>query len=126
MKVLTLALCLLISGGLLRSKSTYFHLMELNHFYSLDGKYVYSQIILWHRDPVTYKLEVGEWAIVDGYYNADFPSHNNGLHHWTSKEGLNAHSRLFRESWTQTDPERANQRKLHPEDRIGLPRLVKP
>jgi hypothetical protein len=116
MKLLTFALCLLLYVGSPRSKSTYFHLMELNHFYGRDGKHVYSQVILWHQNPATMRLEVGYWSLADTE-----PLLENGLYKWTDKEGRAAHSRIFRESWSQIDPERANQKRLDQESRIGFP-----
>lgn len=121
MKFLTLSFCLLLYGNMLQNKSTYFHLMELNHYYSLKGDYIYSQVVLWNEDPVTGKLQVGAWSIADDFHNAPFPTHGNGIHRWQNSKGQQAHSRLFRESWTQSDPERENKRIFPEDERIGFP-----
>ena len=121
MKVLALLLCMLLSSGTPVNRSTYFHVMELNHFFNERGEYVFSQIILWNQNPATMRLEVGYWSLIDHQ-----PRFENGLHKWTAKDGRTAHSCIFRESWTQVDPEREDQKRTPRESRIGLPDLPKP
>jgi hypothetical protein len=104
--------------GIAFNPPTYFHLMEVNHHYSLDGLHVYSQVILWHLNPATGRPEVGHWGLID--QDGTHPRQQNGIFVWnTGKHRV--YSRLYRESWTQDDPERKNKRYLAEEDRIGLP-----
>ena len=103
--------------------SEYVDLIELNHFYGHDGKHVYDQVILWELDPVTRKFRVRDWRLADGSY----PLAENGLCQVRlidMQSTWNVRSKLFRESWTQIDPERMDKWN-HPEsERVTLARRM--
>ncbi len=103
-------------------------LIELNHFYDRQGKHVYDQVIFFERAPDSGRFVVRAWCLVEdretlsrrperdlvhGTVQVDwFDSEQKVLRHLTSN--------LFRESWTQIDPERANKRWLEERNRTSL------
>jgi hypothetical protein len=107
-------------------KSTYIDKIEKNSVYTEQGGYIYSQVILWERDPVTGKYEVREWYLLD---REDDPRHpvrqTNGLVEALLEQNnpyTKVRSRLYVETHTPYDRERANQKFLQVEDRIVVPR----
>jgi hypothetical protein len=97
-------------------------LLELNHHYDLQGCHVYDQLIVWRQNPSTLRFEVRSWTLCDtqGKYpvrSASGVYRVTWLDSGTPREVV---SRRFRESWTQVDPEREDQRRLHVDDRIRL------
>lgn len=102
--------------------SEYVDLIELNHFYDQKGGFVYDQVIFYERAPETGRFKVRAWCLVEdreqlnrrpvksettGLYQVDYHDTDQRL---TRK----LTSRLYRESWTQVDPERAD-KKIHDE-----------
>jgi hypothetical protein len=96
----------------------YVDLIELNHFYDHHGRHVYDQVIFYEQAPETGRFLVRAWCLVEDrealnrrpvknvetqmvyvdWYDND---------HRTLRK-LSSH--LYRESWTQIDPERANKK----------------
>jgi hypothetical protein len=97
-------------------------LLELNHHYDLQGCHVYDQLIVWRQNPATFRYEVASWTLCDtqGKYPTRLPSGVYRVNWLDSGKPREVVSRQFRESWTQTDPERDDQRRVHPDDRIRL------
>ena len=100
-------------------------LIELNHHYDACGNHSFDQLVFWEIDPATERFRVRAWKMrndVDAH-----PLEVNGTYQIRiTNNGLTTlvQSRMFRESWTQIDPEQANKR-LHPEgERIELAKLV--
>ena len=97
-------------------------MIEINHFYDCRGCHVYDQVIFWRRNPGTLRFEVGFWTLCDE--QDKYPTRlSDGLIHCRWQDGQqfrDVRSRLLRESWTQTDPERENRRQLDEADRCGL------
>ena len=97
-------------------------LVELNHHYDLQGCHVYDQLIVWRQSPATLRFEVGYWTLCD--VQTKYPVRSaSGIYRvsWLdSGKPREVVSRMFRESWTQTDPERQDQKRVHPDDRIRL------
>jgi len=124
--------CLCVCG-LVTSKSSqvaeeYVDLIELNHFYDQQGRHVYDQVIFYEQTPETGRFQVRAWCLVEDrdslnrrpvknlesqIYQVDwFDTDQRMLRKITSH--------VFRESWTQVDPERVN-KKIHDErSRIAL------
>ena len=109
-------------------------LIELNHFYDIKGGHVYDQVIFYELDPATGKFFVRAWCLTEDNHTAGtsenrrpIKNHTNDLYevYWTDTSHSKPikrkiKSRLYRESWTQTDPEREN-KKIHDERlRISL------
>ena len=103
-------------------RSEHCDLLELNHHYDLRGCHVYDQLIVWHRNPANGRFEVRAWTLCD--VQTKYPVRTaSGIYRvtWTdSGKPREVVSRQFRESWTQIDPERADQKRVHPDDRIRL------
>lgn len=87
-------------------------LMELNHSVSCDGVSRFDQVILWRWSPDYRRWEVQYWAMVGTTGSvAEYPAAvgkryecrltNNGRR-------VLMRSKLFRETWTDIDPEREN------------------
>ncbi len=125
---LCLFLCATISLKGNRSADEYVDLIELNHFYDQKGGLVYDQVIFYERAPETGRFQVRAWCLVEDreclnrrptknlqtdLYQVDWYDSDQRLLRKIT-------SRLYRESWTQIDPERAN-KKLHDErSRISM------
>ena len=97
-------------------------LIELNHFYDQKGAFLYDQVIFYERSPATGRFQVRAWCLVEdrelhnrrpiknestGVYQVDWYDSDQRLQRKIT-------SRLYRESWTQIDPER-HDKKLHDE-----------
>jgi hypothetical protein len=97
-------------------------LLELNHHYDRNGCHVYDQLIVWRQNPATFRYEVASWTLCD--VQTKYPVRSaSGVYRVTwldSGKPREVVSRQYRESWTQTDPERDDQRRVHPDDRIRL------
>lgn len=95
-------IALLCVIGSLRFAPEQVDLLELNHFFDRSGRSVFSQVIAWEVDQSTRKYRVRDWAMVEEH---NLPHFVNGHVRFKMRKGL-VSSRMFRESWTQTDPER--------------------
>ena len=84
-------------------------LVEVNH-YAPDGGNGFTQVIAWDWCPQYNRWHCQQWAIVEDWSRA------GGVVRFVG-DGVERTigSRLFRETWTATDPERENQR-LFPTD----------
>ncbi|MCY2985944.1 MAG: hypothetical protein NTY15_20135 [Planctomycetota bacterium] len=124
--------CLIVSASIShrgnQSVDEYVDLIELNHFFDQQGRLVYDQVVFYERAPETGKFQVRAWCLVeDREYLNRRPVKNleTELYQvdWfdTDQRLLRKiTSRLYRESWTQVDPERSN-KKFHDERlRISL------
>lgn len=86
-------------------------LIELNHKYGENGQHVFDQVIFWERHPGSGKYRVLDWRMVeDAIYFSRRPKldQSGSMYAVTWSEGgdyFDVRSRIFRESWTQTDPE---------------------
>jgi hypothetical protein len=102
--------------------SEYVDLIELNHFFDAKGRIVYDQVVFHERAPETGRFQVRAWCLVEdrehlnrrpvkneetGIYQVDWFDTDRRIQRKIT-------SRLFRESWSQVDPERENKR-VHPE-----------
>jgi hypothetical protein len=100
----------------------YVDMIEINHHYDCRGCHVYDQVIFWRQNPATLRFEVGSWILCDEQNK--YPTRlSDGLIHCRWRDGQqlrDVRSRVLRESWTQTDPERVNRRQLDEVDRCGL------
>jgi hypothetical protein len=115
-------LCTTISSRGGHTTEEHVDLVELNHFFDQQGRLVYDQVIFYERAPETGRFQVRAWCLVEdreslnrrpvknettGLYQVDwFDADQRLLRRITSS--------LYRESWTQLDPERAN-KKVHDE-----------
>jgi len=123
-------LCLLLIVGQASVAHDHCDLVELNHFHDFQGRNVYDQVIFYEWNPEHSRYHVRSWAISE---NDKIPKRNYANGTWrtcyTERESNIERvitSTHFRESFTQTDPERDNKRLLDERLRHGLnKRLVK-
>jgi len=103
-------------------------LIEQNNVYTSDGLFVYTQVILWCREPATGKHRVREWYLLDKENDPKRPVKvESGLYETYLPESnyrAKAYSRLFTETWTMYDRERADQKNLDPNGRYAVPRGI--
>ncbi len=103
-------------------------LIELNHFYDPCGRHVYDQVIFYHLAPETGHYRVRAWCLVEDRETLSRrPTRDahTGLvrvEWFESDQKLlrRLHSPMYRESWTQVDPERLDKRKLDERLRLSL------
>ncbi len=115
-----------------RSTDEHVDLIELNHFYDQHGRLVYDQVIFYELTKDTLRFQVRAWCLVEDreslnrrptknyqteLYQVDWYDTDQRLLRRIS-------SRLFRESWSQVDPERVNKR-LH-DERLRLSMIQNP
>ena len=126
--IVCLFLCATISPRGNNSVDELVDLIELNHFYDQRGCLVYDQVIFYERAPETGRFQVRSWCLVEDREDLNrrpVKNHKTQLYQvdWfdTDQRLLRKiTSRLYRESWTQIDPERAN-KKIHDErSRIAM------
>ena len=107
------------------TRSEHADLLELNHHYDLRGCHVYDQLIIWRRNPAIGRFEVRAWILCDtqGKYPVRSASGVYCVTWIDYGKPREVVSRQYRESWTQTDPEREDQKRVHVDDRV---RLIQP
>ena len=134
MRVVALAL-LFICSAAFRSKDTASEsvdAIELNHFYDQAGKPIYDQVIFYEKAPETGRFRVRGWCLVDDKQELTrrpIKSETTGLYHvdyYDTDAKLFRHikSRIIRESWSQTDPEREDKKHFHESLRRSLIKKV--
>jgi len=98
-------------------------LIELNHFHDSRGCEVFQQVILWERQPENGKMAVRQWYLVQSDDSKVPTKADSGLYHarW---DGIHVVSRLYRESWTQRDPEFENRKVWPVENRVCFAKEV--
>ena len=122
-----IALIALLSIPLNLTTHEHVDAIELNHFFDQRGHLVYDQVIFYERNPANGRFQVRAWVLSDDSQVAHRrpEKKDNGLYECfavDSNERLTRRivSRVFRESWSQIDPERED-KKRHPESlRIEL------
>lgn len=106
-------------------------MIELNHFFDRQGRHVYDQVIFYERLASNGQYRVRAWCLVEDRESLNRrPEWNATTDHYhvdwlDSDQGVvrSIRSPLYRETWTQVDPERLD--KKHLEERYRLA-LVKP
>jgi hypothetical protein len=103
-------------------------LIELNHFHDEKGLPVYDQIIFYQWSDSQGKFHVRAWCLIEPKEVVSrrpiLTSHDNRHHvRWfDNDQKIDRHlsSSLYKETWTQTDPERANKKILDERNRVAL------
>lgn len=95
--------------------------IELNNYYDGDGKLVLTQWCFWEFDPSTADMEVVDWRLVKGPWEASWHAQSETWHlsFWDGDtlRSVRAKGRGgFMESHCQLDPE-LHDREKHPADR---------
>lgn len=97
-------------------------LIEMNHFFDHRGLHVYDQVIFYERAADTGRYQVRAWCLVEdreALHRRPIQNQQTQLYQvdWYDNDQKlmrRITSRMYRESWTQIDPERAD-KKLHDE-----------
>ncbi|MEQ1824528.1 MAG: hypothetical protein ABL921_01210 [Pirellula sp.] len=122
----TLSFCLcalaLVSSKNNQIVEEHVDLIELNHFFDHKGCHVYDQVIFYERAADTGRFQVRAWCLVEDrdalnrrpVKNIETQMYQVDWYDNDQKLMRKLTSRLFRESWSQIDPERAN-KKVHDE-----------
>ncbi|MBM3966881.1 MAG: hypothetical protein FJ308_17720 [Planctomycetes bacterium] len=103
-------------------------MIELNHFYDPLGRHVYDQVIFYHVSPETGKFRVRAWCLIEDRESLsrrplrDATTSNVHVEWYDDNQKLlrRLSSKLFRESWTQVDPERSDKVQLEEKLRLSL------
>ncbi len=117
------------SSGAGRGISERVDLIELNHFYDDQGKHAYDQVIFYEWSPDYCRFHVIAWTLIeDDMSRLPFrkPGSRDYAVSWFDRESRverEVKSKLFRESWGQEDPERANKKLIEEKYRISLLRV---
>ena len=103
-------------------------MIELNHFYDPAGRHIYDQVIFYHLAPETGKYRVRAWCLVEDRETLSRrpfrnPATGQVRVDWYDGEHKvlrRLASPIYRESWTQVDPERMDKRFLDERLRLSL------
>ncbi len=103
-------------------------MIELNHFYDSSGRHIYDQVIFYHLAPETGKYRVRAWCLVEDRESLSRRPIRNPVTgrvrvEWYDGEHRvlrHLESSVYRESWTQVDPERMDKRYLDERLRLSL------
>ncbi len=109
-------------------------LIELNHFYDDLGRHTYDQVIFYEWSVEYSRYHVIAWCLVEDDQSrlpVLLPGGRQVQVRWYDrdvKRYRDVRSPLFRETWTQTDPERENKKLLEEKYRSSLlkiPQLIR-
>jgi hypothetical protein len=129
-----LAIALIIGVGSQFIAFDHVDAIELNHFYDTKGHLVYDQVVFRHWHKSTGRFHVRQWTLIDdrdpiskrpikneqtGVYSVEYFDTD-------AKTTRKVVSRVFRESWTQTDPEREDKKALPESLRYSLSKKKQP
>lgn len=104
-------------------------LIELNHFYDDLGRHGYDQVIFYEWSPDYRRYHVVAWSLVEN--NLDrMPKQDHDRNIWVvqwydrdAKVHRKVWSKAYRETWSQTDPERTNKTLIEEKYRVSLLRV---
>jgi hypothetical protein len=90
-------------------------LIELHHFHDFRGRNVYDQVIFYEWSSEHSRYHVRSWVIVEDSQRLPRKRYSDGLHvvKYPDREQKLERvvvSQHFRETWSQTDPERDNKK----------------
>jgi len=128
--LILLLLLLSVSGSLklATQASESVDLIELNHYYDTRGRLIYDQVVFWEINPTNKRFQVRAWCLVDDREDLDRrPIKNESTGRWSvvwrdGDKRVMRHitSQQYRESWTQTDPERDDKKRHDERLRVAL------
>ena len=101
-------------------------LVELNHRYDDQGRHCYDQVIFYEWSPDFRRYHVVAWCLVDnGLSRLPMFDHarNNYVVRWVDRETGRQReiwAPVYRETWSDWDPERANKELMDEKYRISL------
>jgi len=83
----------------------YAELVEINHYWGSSGEQ-FCQVIAWDWSPQYRRWHAQQWAMVDDWQQVG----SRIVVRCKSEPGVEIRCKYFRETWTEVDPERENQR----------------
>ena len=104
-------------------------LIELNHYYDCQGKHQFDQVIFYEWSPDFRRFHVIAWSLVEGDLKRlprRLPGSGLTSVTWFDRDAKvhrEVLAKLYRETWSQSDPERTNKRWIEEKDRLCLVRL---
>ncbi len=104
-------------------------LIELNHFYDDLGRHAFDQVIFYEWSPDFRRFHVIAWSLVEGDLQrlpSRVPGSDDTRVQWFDRDARvnrQVQAKLYRETWSQQDPERANKRLIDEKYRLSLMRV---
>lgn len=98
-------------------------LIEINHCYDEKGQLVFDQLLFYDWSPGEGRYEVRDWRLLKRPIQMPRRDHESGLYVAVWHDGpvlRKVHASTVRESWTQYDPEIAEQEFLPKDERRVL------
>lgn len=101
-------------------------LIELNHCHDDLGRHCYDQVVFYEWSPDYRRYHVVAWCLVDNGLSRmptlDRDKQQYVVRWYDRETGRNREiwSPLFRESWSNSDPERANKKLMDEKYRVSL------
>jgi hypothetical protein len=105
-------------------------LIEFNHYYDDLGRHQFDQVIFYEWSPDFRRFHVIAWSLVEGDLRrvpAKLPGSGEYAVKWYDRDARvqrEVHAKLYRETWTQSDPERINKQFIEEKDRLSLAKLT--
>ncbi|MEM7557732.1 MAG: hypothetical protein AAF394_01290 [Planctomycetota bacterium] len=106
-------------------------LIELNHYYDDLGRHSYDQVIFYEWSPDYARFHVIAWSLVEKNQTKKprkDPHRGDYYSRWYDREAKvhrTVRSKVFLETWSKTDPERANKKLLDEKYRVRFIRPAK-
>lgn len=105
-------------------------LIELNHFYDCHGQHQFDQVIFYEWSPDYLRFHVIAWSLVEGDLKRlprRMPGSGQYQVVWFDRDAKlhrEVRAGLYRETWTQSDPERTNKQWIEEKDRLCLVKIA--
>ena len=96
---------LLLACGVRPGPVPYAELVEINHYWEASGE-KFCQVIAWDWDPQYKRWHAQQWAMVEEWRQVG----NKIVVRCKGEPTVEIRCKFVRESWTEVDPERENQR----------------
>ncbi|MBX3420499.1 MAG: hypothetical protein KF752_02975 [Pirellulaceae bacterium] len=114
------------AGGRVQTQVHRVDLVEWNHCYDDLGRHCYDQIVFYEWSPDYRRYHVVAWCLVDNNLSR-LPSldraKNQYVVRWHDRDTGRSReiwSPLYRETWSNSDPERANKKLMDEKYRVSL------
>ena len=125
----TFAVCMITAGSssgpdVLSDKVD---LIEINHCYDEKGQLVFDQLLFYDWCPLKSHYDVRDWRLLKSPIQIPRRNHETGGFVAVWRDGTTlrkVHAETIRESWTQYDPEIAEQQFLPKEQRRSFPKMT--
>jgi len=101
-------------------------LIEINHFYDEKGQLILDQLIFYEWCPEKRHYDVRDWCLLKSDAQLPRKNHRTRMFVTVFRDGQTlrkVHAKTIRESWTQYDPELAEQEFLPKEKRRMLTKV---